>query len=121
MQPSIPQKPFVIPKELLQTDALQEEISSPVPSRMNMIAKYIAYTVPKTRKKYILPILERLRESNYTFNELNELEKDGKTEYRSNGIDLFNYLMRNEIDHRKPPVGFNTFMQRILATNIPIQ
>ncbi|GIY63401.1 uncharacterized protein CEXT_148621 [Caerostris extrusa] len=49
MQPS--QKPFVIPKELLQTDALHEEISSPVPSRMNMIAKYIAYTVPKTRKK----------------------------------------------------------------------
>ncbi|GIY70271.1 hypothetical protein CDAR_248021 [Caerostris darwini] len=78
MQPSPPQKPFVIPKELLQTDALHEEISSPVPSRMNMIAKYIAYTVPKTRKKYILPILERLRESNYTFNELNELEKDGK-------------------------------------------
>ncbi|GIX79778.1 uncharacterized protein CDAR_77471 [Caerostris darwini] len=121
MQPSPPQKPFVIPKELLQTDALHEEISSPVPSRMNMIAKYIAYTVPKTRKKYILPILERLRESNYTFNELNELEKDGKTEYRSNGIDLFSYLMRNERADIKPPVGFHTFMQGILATNIPIQ
>ncbi|GIY91703.1 hypothetical protein CEXT_518071 [Caerostris extrusa] len=51
MQPPPPQQPFVIPKELLQeTDALHEEISSPLPSRMNINAKYIAYTVPKTRK-----------------------------------------------------------------------
>ncbi|GIX84027.1 uncharacterized protein CDAR_270401 [Caerostris darwini] len=116
MQPP-PQKPFVIPKELLQTHALHEEISSPVPSRMNMIAKYIAYTVPKTRKNIFYPFWKG-SESNYT---LNELEKDGKTEYRSNGIDLFSYLMRNERADRKPPVGFNTFMQGILATNISIQ
>ncbi|GIY24630.1 uncharacterized protein CDAR_572361 [Caerostris darwini] len=122
MQPPTVQKPFEIPKELLQeTEALHEEISSPPPSRMNMIAKYIAYTVPKMRKKYILPILEKLREINYTFNEMNELQKDGKTEYRSNGIDLFAYLMRNERSNRKPPSGFNTFMQGILAANIPIE
>ncbi|GIY30402.1 uncharacterized protein CEXT_323601 [Caerostris extrusa] len=93
MPPPLLQKPFEIPKEiLLKTETLNEKISSPAPSRMNMIAKHISYTIPK---KYILPILERLRETNYVFNEMNELEKDGKTEYRRNGIDLFNY-MRNE-------------------------
>ncbi|GIX71539.1 uncharacterized protein CDAR_81251 [Caerostris darwini] len=116
-QPPPFHKPFEIPKELLQ----ETEISSPVPSRMNMIAKYIAYAVPKTRKNYILPILEKLRETNYTFNKIKELEKDGKTEYRSNGIDLFSNLIRNERIDRKPPIGFNTFMQGMLAANIPIQ
>ncbi|GFQ85002.1 uncharacterized protein TNCT_1881 [Trichonephila clavata] len=62
MQPPPPQKPFEIPKELLQETEAEQEISSPAPSKLNMIAKYIAYTIPKTRKKYILPILEKLRE-----------------------------------------------------------
>ncbi|GBM03063.1 hypothetical protein AVEN_14570-1 [Araneus ventricosus] len=81
---------------------MQEEISSPAPSRVNMIAKY---TVPKSGKKYIftIPILEKLREVNYTFNEMNELQKDGKSEYRSNGIDLFSYLKRNERAGGQPP------------------
>ncbi|GFQ63956.1 uncharacterized protein TNCT_558821 [Trichonephila clavata] len=62
MQPPPPQKPFEIPKELLQETEAEQEISSPAPSKLNMIAKYIAYTIPKIRKKYILPIMEKLRE-----------------------------------------------------------
>ncbi|GBM36458.1 hypothetical protein AVEN_234836-1 [Araneus ventricosus] len=58
MQPSPPAKPFEIPKELLQeTEVEQEEKPTALFSRKNMIAKYIAYTIPKTRKKYIIPIL----------------------------------------------------------------
>ncbi|GBM28869.1 hypothetical protein AVEN_43582-1 [Araneus ventricosus] len=85
-----------------------------------MIAKYITYTIPKTRKKYIIPILEKLRDVNYTFNDMNELQKDGKTEYRSNVIDLFRYLMRNERADSQTPPGFHTFLQGILDANIPI-
>ncbi|GIY61083.1 uncharacterized protein CEXT_266881 [Caerostris extrusa] len=107
MQPSPLHKPFVIPKELLQeTDALNENISSPVPSRMNMIAKYIAHAVPKTRKKYILPIMEKLR-----------MVRMG--EYRSNGNDLFSYLTRNERTDRNPPIGFNPFYKRFCLRIYP--
>ncbi|GBO30113.1 hypothetical protein AVEN_73349-1 [Araneus ventricosus] len=121
MQPPPPTKPFEIPKELLQeTEVEQEEKPTSLFSRKNMIAKYIAYTIPKTRKKYILPILEKLRDVNYTFNDKNELQKDGKTEYRSNVIDLFSYLMRNERADSQPPPGFHTFLQGILDANIPI-
>ncbi|GFS40537.1 uncharacterized protein NPIL_679681 [Nephila pilipes] len=123
MQPSPPPKPFEIPKELLQeTEVEQEEKTHPpLISRTHMIAKFISYTIPKTRKKYIIPILEKLRDANYIFNDMNELQKDGKTEYRSNGIDLFSYLMRNERDNRPPPLGFHTFLQGILNANIPIE
>ncbi|GFY68638.1 uncharacterized protein TNIN_142601, partial [Trichonephila inaurata madagascariensis] len=44
MRPPPPQKPFEIPKELLQETEAEQEISSPAPSKLNMIAKYIAYT-----------------------------------------------------------------------------
>ncbi|GFU22719.1 uncharacterized protein TNCV_762951 [Trichonephila clavipes] len=122
MQPPPPPKPFEIPKELLQeTEVEQEQTPSPMISTTNMIAKFIAYTIPKSRKKYIIPILEKLRDVNYTFNEMNELQKDGKTEYRINGIDLFSYLMRNERDNRNPPPGFQTFFQGILNANIAIE
>ncbi|GFW01590.1 uncharacterized protein TNCV_4085051 [Trichonephila clavipes] len=94
MQPPPPQKPFEIPKEFLQETEAEQEICLPAPSKMNMIAKYIAYTIPKTRKKYILPILENVREVNDMFNDM--MQRNEKTEYRSNGIDLFRYLMRNE-------------------------
>ncbi|GBM86887.1 hypothetical protein AVEN_207398-1 [Araneus ventricosus] len=107
-------KPFLLPKPL---SYLKAEISF---SRKNMIAKYITYTIPKTRKKYIIPTLQKLRDINYTFNDMNELQKDGKTEYRSNVIDLFSYLMRNEIADSQPLPGFHTFLQEILDANIPI-
>ncbi|GFW57064.1 uncharacterized protein TNCV_3473471 [Trichonephila clavipes] len=122
MQPPPPPKPFEIPEELLQeTEVEQEQTPSPMISMTNMIAKFIAYTISKSRKKYIIPILEKLRDVNYTFNEMNELQKDGKTEYRSNGIDLCSYLMRNERDNRNAPPGFQTFFQGILNANIPIE
>ncbi|GFQ79688.1 uncharacterized protein TNCT_382741 [Trichonephila clavata] len=38
MQPPPPQKPFDIPKELLQETEAEQEISSPAPSKLNMIA-----------------------------------------------------------------------------------
>ncbi|GFQ66131.1 uncharacterized transposon-derived protein F54H12.3 [Trichonephila clavata] len=110
MQPPPPQKPFEMHKELLQEIEAEQEISSPAPSKLNMIAKYIAYTIPKTRKKYILPILEKLREVHYMFNDMNELQRNGKIEYRSNGIDLFSYLMRNEKAFSHPSTGFSSQM-----------
>ncbi|GFX52885.1 uncharacterized protein TNCV_2430311 [Trichonephila clavipes] len=68
MQPPPPPKQFEIPKELLQeTEVEQEQTPSPMISTTNMIAKFIAYTIPKSRKKYIIPILEKLRDVNYTF------------------------------------------------------
>ncbi|GIY02175.1 uncharacterized protein CDAR_115721 [Caerostris darwini] len=73
IQPSL-QKAFEILKET--EEGFHEEISSPAPSTTNRIAKSIAYTVPKKRKKCIIPILEKLREINYTFHETNELQKD---------------------------------------------
>ncbi|GFV02185.1 uncharacterized protein TNCV_3516401 [Trichonephila clavipes] len=51
---------------------------------------------------------------------MNELQRNEKTEYRSNGIDLFSYLMRNEKTVSHPPTGFNTFLQGILDANIPL-
>ncbi|GFS73232.1 uncharacterized protein TNCV_4571521 [Trichonephila clavipes] len=68
MQPP-PQKPFEIPKELLQETEAEQEISSPAPSKLNMIAKYIAYTIPKleriapsdSSKPKTLTTAERLR------------------------------------------------------------
>ncbi|GFV84481.1 uncharacterized protein TNCV_5007431 [Trichonephila clavipes] len=107
-------KPFEIPKELLQeTEVEQEQTLLPMISMTNMIAKFIAYTIPKSRKKYIIPILEKLRDVNYTFNEMKELQKDGKIEYRSNGIDLFSYLMRNtnEITETLLPVFKHFFKE----------
>ncbi|GFW14532.1 uncharacterized protein TNCV_2358561 [Trichonephila clavipes] len=115
-----PPQPFEIPKELLPETEADQEISSPATSKLNMIAKYIAYTVPKTRKKYILPFLEKLREVNYRFNDMKQLQRNEKTEYRSNGIDLFSYLMRNEKTVGHSPTGFNTFLQGILDANIPL-
>ncbi|GBM56902.1 hypothetical protein AVEN_227392-1 [Araneus ventricosus] len=121
MQPPPPTKPFEIPKELLQeTEVEQEEKPTALFSMKNMIAKFIAYTIAKTRKKYIILIWEKLRDVNYTFNDMSELQKDWKTEYKSNVIDLFSYFMRNERPDSKPPLGFHTFLQRILDANIPI-
>ncbi|GFS30285.1 uncharacterized protein TNIN_120801 [Trichonephila inaurata madagascariensis] len=119
MQLPPPQKPFDIPKELFQETEAEQEISSPAP-KLNMIAKYIAYTIPKTRKKYILSILEKLIEVNYMFNDMKELQRNENTEYRSDGIDLFSYLMRNEKAVGRPSIGFNTFLQGILDANIPL-
>ncbi|GFU27561.1 uncharacterized protein NPIL_389961 [Nephila pilipes] len=85
-----------------------------------MIAKYIACVVPKSCKKYILPILEELRDVNYTFNDMGELQKDGKTEYRSHTIDSFSYLIRNVISPSQSSPGFNTFLGGISDTNIPL-
>ncbi|GBM97299.1 hypothetical protein AVEN_27066-1 [Araneus ventricosus] len=116
MQPSPLQKPFEIPKELLrETEEVSEEMSSPAPSRVNMIAKYIAHTVPNTRRKYILPILEKLKVVNYMFNDMNEFQKDGEAEYPRKGFDLISYLMRNEKAGVHPPIGFNTYLKGILA------
>ncbi|GFY45646.1 uncharacterized protein TNIN_204381 [Trichonephila inaurata madagascariensis] len=39
MQQPPPQKPFEIPNELLQETEVEQEISSPAPSKFNMIAK----------------------------------------------------------------------------------
>ncbi|GFX47327.1 uncharacterized protein TNCV_4992331 [Trichonephila clavipes] len=52
MQP--PPKPFEIPKKLLQeTEVEQEQTLPPMISMTNMIAKFIAYTIPKSREKEV--------------------------------------------------------------------
>ncbi|GFU51464.1 uncharacterized protein TNCV_81091 [Trichonephila clavipes] len=116
MQLPPPPKPFEIPKELSQeTEVEQEQTLPPMISMTNMIIYCMYYS--KIEKE----IHHTHFDVNYTFNEMNELQKDGKTEYRSNGIDLFSYLMRNERDNRNPPLGFQTFFQGISNANIPIE
>lgn len=112
-------KPFEIPSELFA------DVSSPMKtpiltSRENELSRLIGYVVPKTSRKFILPILEKLRNNGYTFNEQNELEVNGKAEYRSNVIDLFSYMMKNE-RNALPPRGYNHFFNAIQKSNIPLQ
>ncbi|GFY28129.1 uncharacterized transposon-derived protein F54H12.3 [Trichonephila clavipes] len=82
MQPPPHPKPFEIPPVLLTEPELPLTNKPEVPLRINILAKYIGHAIPKTRKKYILPILETLKDANYTFNDKNEFEVDGKPEYR---------------------------------------
>ncbi|GFQ91586.1 uncharacterized protein TNCT_577511 [Trichonephila clavata] len=49
MQPPPPPKPFEIPPELLTESELSLTNIPEVPSRINIIAKYIGYSIPKTR------------------------------------------------------------------------
>ncbi|GBM57722.1 hypothetical protein AVEN_222563-1 [Araneus ventricosus] len=64
MHPPPPPKPFEIPTELLQeTEVEKVETPPSLISGTNTIAKYVAYAIPKTRNKYILPILENLEMS----------------------------------------------------------
>ncbi|GFX40266.1 uncharacterized transposon-derived protein F54H12.3 [Trichonephila clavipes] len=121
MQPPPPPKPFEIPPELLTEPELPLTNKSEVPLRINILAKYIGYAIPKTRKKYILPILETLKDANYTFNDKNEFEVDGKPEYRSNVVDLFSYMMKNDQRVLTPPTGFAKFYAALRHVNIPLE
>ncbi|GFS69894.1 uncharacterized protein TNCV_4224931 [Trichonephila clavipes] len=121
MQPPPPPKPFEIPPELLTEPELPLTNKSEVPLRINILAKYIGYAIPKTRKKYILPILETLKDANYTFNDKNEFEVDGKAEYRSNVVDLFTYMMKNDQRVLTPPTGFAKFYAALRHVNIPLE
>ncbi|GFR01053.1 uncharacterized protein TNCT_16661 [Trichonephila clavata] len=121
MKPTQSTTPFEIPSELLAESELPNEKPLEIPLKLNMMAKYIGYAVPKTQRKFILPILEKLRNANYTFNDQIELEVNGKPQYRSNVIDLFSYLMKNERTNVTPPIGFTKFFEAILDSNIPLQ
>ncbi|GFQ81658.1 uncharacterized protein TNCT_9761 [Trichonephila clavata] len=121
MKPTQSITPFEIPSELLAESELPNEKPLLIPSKLNMMAKYIGYAVPKTQRKFILPILEKLRNANYTFNDQSELEVNGKPQYRSNVIDLFSYMMKNERTNVTPPKGFTKFFEAILESNIPLQ
>ncbi|GFY18355.1 uncharacterized protein TNCV_2047611 [Trichonephila clavipes] len=121
MQPPPPLKPFEIPPELLTETALPLTNIPEVPLRINIMAKYIGYAIPKTRKKYILPILETLKDANYTFNGKNEFEVDGKLEYRSNVLDLFSYMMKIDPRVLTPPTGFAKFYAALRHVNIPFE
>ncbi|GFR16920.1 uncharacterized transposon-derived protein F54H12.3 [Trichonephila clavata] len=121
MKPTKSATPFEIPSELLAESELPDGKPLEIPSKLNMMAKYIGYAVPKTQRKFILPILEKLRNANYTFNDQSELEVSGKPQYRSNVIDLFSYMMKNERTNVTPPKGFTKFFEAILQSNIPLQ
>ncbi|GFV28547.1 uncharacterized protein TNCV_3984981 [Trichonephila clavipes] len=121
MQPPPPPKPFEIPPELLTEPELPLTNIPEVPLRINIMATYIRYAIPKTRKKYILSILETLKGANYTFNDKNEFEVDGKPEYRSNVVDLFSYMMKNDQRVLTPPTGFAKFYAASRHVNIPLE
>ncbi|GFY22020.1 uncharacterized protein TNCV_3296641 [Trichonephila clavipes] len=108
MQPPSPPKPFKIPPELLTERELPLTNIPEVPLRINIMAKYIGYAIPKSGKKYILPILETLKDANYTFNDKNGFEVD-EPEYRSNVVDLFSYMMKNDQRVLTPSTGFAKF------------
>ncbi|GFU09400.1 uncharacterized protein TNCV_143801 [Trichonephila clavipes] len=103
MQPSPAPKPFEIPPELFAEPELPIQNIPEVPQRINMIAKIHWICCTEGAEKYILPILEKLKDANYTFNDKNELEINGKPEYRSNAIDLFSYIMKNDRSVLTPP------------------
>ncbi|GFS47134.1 uncharacterized protein TNCV_2053151 [Trichonephila clavipes] len=77
--------------------------------------KICSYT--QDTKKYILSILETLRDANYTFNDKNEFEADGKPEYRSNVVDLFSYMLKNDQHALTPPTGFAKFTAALRQVN----
>ncbi|GFY04006.1 uncharacterized protein TNCV_1197841 [Trichonephila clavipes] len=76
---------------------------------------------PQDTKKYILPNLETLKDANYTFNDKNEFEVDGKPEYRSNVVDLFSYMMQNDQRVLTPPTGFAKFYAALRHGNISLE
>lgn len=119
MQPPPPQKPFEIPAELLTGVDEPETPKLSVERKSTMLLKYLAHAVPKTKRKFIEPIIERLEKANYIFNDQNELMVEGKTQYRSNVLDLFAHLMRDARKNEPPPKGFDVFLKGILETNIP--
>ncbi|GFX92727.1 uncharacterized protein TNCV_3180311 [Trichonephila clavipes] len=121
MQPPPPPKPFEIPPELLTEPELPLTNIPEVPLRINILAKYIEYAIPKTRKKYILPILETLKDANYTLNDKNEFQGDGKREYCSNVVDLFSSMMKNNQRVLTPPTGFAKFYAALRHVNIPLE
>lgn len=118
-----PKKQFEFPAELKNIMEPPEEMKqeSAAVSITPMIAKYLSHAVPKSRKKYILPILESLKNANYVFNDMGELEVDGKPQHRSNAIDLFSYVMRDLRSTEIPPKGYQQFLRGIYAANIPKQ
>ncbi|GFY23504.1 uncharacterized protein TNCV_3941961 [Trichonephila clavipes] len=71
-------------------------------------------SVPISRK-------QTLKDANYTFNDKNEFELDGKPEYRSNVVDLFSYMMKNDQRVLTPPTGFAKFYAALRHVNIPLE
>ncbi|GFX84894.1 uncharacterized protein TNCV_4997261 [Trichonephila clavipes] len=65
--------------------------------------------------------LQTLKDANYTFNDKNEFEVDGKPEYRSNVVDLFSYMMKNDQRVLTPPTGFTKFYAALRHVNIPLE
>ncbi|GFQ97488.1 uncharacterized protein TNCT_111771 [Trichonephila clavata] len=92
MKPTKSATPFEIPSELLAESELPDGKPLEIPSKLNMMAKYIG-----------------------------ELEVSGKPQYRSNVIELFSYMMKNERTNVTPPKGFTKFFEAILESNIPLQ
>ncbi|GFY21083.1 uncharacterized transposon-derived protein F54H12.3 [Trichonephila clavipes] len=91
MQTPPPPKPFEIPPELLTEPEL-----------------------PLTN------IPEKHSEANYTFNDKNEFKVYGKPEYRSNVVDLFRYMMKND-QRVLTPTGFAKFYAALRHVNIPLE
>lgn len=116
-----PEKKFEIPPELLQSIEPSETEIPDLPPVPFAIAKYLGHAVPKTRKKYVLPILEKLKDIGVTFNDRNELVVDGKPVFRSNVVDLISHIMRDTQKPGVPPRGFDQFFRAIYEINIPTQ
>lgn len=124
----IPPKTFELPPELFNNKTSESSIAEiPESSFVNkdvltpLVAKFVIHAVAKSKKKHIVPILEKLRNIGYQFNERNELEVNGKPEHRSNAIDLFGYLMRDMKNEEPPPRGFENFLRGVFEANIPRQ
>lgn len=116
-----PKKPFEFPPELLEP--LQDIEPAPQEPIMDVFSvnKYLQYAVPKSKKKYITPILQLLMNGNYMFNDQNEFMVNGKPVYRSNVVDLFSYLLRDVKNPNNQPRGYDEFLNAIIRVNIPKQ
>ena len=116
-----PPKTFELPPELFKNETETESYSENKDVATPVVAKFVMHSVAQSKKKHIIPILERLKSLGYQFNDRNELEVNGKPQYRSNAIDLFGYLMRDMRREEPPPRGFESFLRGVFEANIPRQ
>lgn len=116
-----PPKTFEFPPELVNNEIPTENSLENKDVLTPVVAKFVIHTVAKSKKKHIVPILEKLKNIGYQFNEQNELEVNGKPQHRSNAIDLFGYLMRDMRKEEPPPRGFESFLRGVFEANIPRQ
>ncbi|GFT43682.1 uncharacterized transposon-derived protein F54H12.3 [Nephila pilipes] len=99
-------------KEIIQNEFSKNDIKE------DAVLRDIVLSVPSNFRKFIPPIVEKLKTRNYFLNEYGELVKDNEIVKNTNAIDLFSYLIRN-LKKGYEPNGFSVFWKGINEIKIP--